>query len=477
MQVASSPPEPMCNVFKDFGADVENLESTRYPISNKALKRRMVDNIFELQERWVGGSGKLTAPGKALRVNSDSAPVRSHVDCEPRSTLSSARSEAALVKTSVVSPPVRAPSLRSKSCPSCGKQISAAAGLCVCRLLDADPTRLVLEVLNVARMAPRTLSEPLVGGVAVKFPWPTLKDGEGFELRIAKITSLGRLEWPESFTVRLDSLEVVRKDVPKLGQHRGACPLDLKKHVGTPGSVVDMRLDARGGGAANVNEFVCCVVRTGRKKSANDLVVECMSRPVVPADKSRELITSLREAEDRSEKEGVECSSPWCQSLLCPLTRDRIRVPARGRLCAHLSCFDLEAYITISGSTIFHRRWLCPICGFQLPPRDIVVCGLTQQWLESSHATSVDLSSRGFLDSAREAAVQSPSKMRRWRCQALSPGTQPDLEEVSHVSSKRPTTASESNPVAPRPLLLQGSAAVWSCRLRRLPKGVPTVLD
>ncbi|KAL3190472.1 hypothetical protein MRX96_019990 [Rhipicephalus microplus] len=46
-------------------------------------------------------------------------------------------------------------------------------------------------------------------------------------------------------------------------------------------------------------------------------------------------------------------------SLTCPLSRTRMTVPSRGRLCKHLDCFDGSSYLQVN-----ERRptWTCPVC-------------------------------------------------------------------------------------------------------------------
>jgi hypothetical protein len=43
--------------------------------------------------------------------------------------------------------------------------------------------------------------------------------------------------------------------------------------------------------------------------------------------------------------------------LQCPITYTTIKVPARGELCTHLQCFDIDSYIATNHQ---HRRWKCP---------------------------------------------------------------------------------------------------------------------
>ena len=46
-------------------------------------------------------------------------------------------------------------------------------------------------------------------------------------------------------------------------------------------------------------------------------------------------------------------------SLLCPLTKKRLQLPARGTNCQHLECFDLRSYLSLTHNSILTN---CPIC-------------------------------------------------------------------------------------------------------------------
>ncbi|KAK8788369.1 hypothetical protein V5799_021855 [Amblyomma americanum] len=53
-------------------------------------------------------------------------------------------------------------------------------------------------------------------------------------------------------------------------------------------------------------------------------------------------------------------------SLLCPLTKTKIRVPGRGIRCRHLQCFDVYSYLDVNECTLY-PSWRCPVC------RDLVL--------------------------------------------------------------------------------------------------------
>jgi hypothetical protein len=46
-------------------------------------------------------------------------------------------------------------------------------------------------------------------------------------------------------------------------------------------------------------------------------------------------------------------------NLVCPFTRDRIKVPIRGKYCRHFSCICLQTLIITHQAT---RAWNCPLC-------------------------------------------------------------------------------------------------------------------
>ena len=57
-------------------------------------------------------------------------------------------------------------------------------------------------------------------------------------------------------------------------------------------------------------------------------------------------------------------------TLVCPLSRARIRIPARGAHCQHKTCFDLASFFKYSDQQGF---WECPICNKPLPAYEVVI--------------------------------------------------------------------------------------------------------
>lgn len=46
-------------------------------------------------------------------------------------------------------------------------------------------------------------------------------------------------------------------------------------------------------------------------------------------------------------------------SLLCPLNKTRMKIPAKSINCDHIKCFDASTFIKLNE---LNSTWLCPIC-------------------------------------------------------------------------------------------------------------------
>ncbi|PIO68598.1 MIZ/SP-RING zinc finger [Teladorsagia circumcincta] len=57
-------------------------------------------------------------------------------------------------------------------------------------------------------------------------------------------------------------------------------------------------------------------------------------------------------------------------SLLCPLSRTRISLPARCKKCPHLQCFDLYNYLQMNEK---RPTWRCPVCSDWAPYKLLII--------------------------------------------------------------------------------------------------------
>merc|ERR1712194_953881 len=72
---------------------------------------------------------------------------------------------------------------------------------------------------------------------------------------------------------------------------------------------------------------------------------------------------------------------PLTFSLSCPITLVKLSIPARGRNCDHVQCFDLLTFLS-SNSFPSARRWRCVFCEKFTPVNELVVCQMFKSMLE-----------------------------------------------------------------------------------------------
>lgn len=311
------------------------------------------------------------------------------------------------------------------SCRECGWGIPG--GLCSCGFLKMDPLRPVVEVLALVQLQPDSRLKPVYGGAKVELHCRQGSAEENVELRMARLDDPTRHRWPQSLAIFLHGKEAARIDAPTEGRRRAEAPLDLSPHLQSV-DVHRLRIEACGGDRV-ISDFVVCIVRTGASRTVHDLVNEARMSTPFSMQETAQLWMSLRRGEHPPEEDGVECSSPWEQPLLCPLTREHLGLPARGRACRHVQCFDLEAYLRTSVATTFHRRWHCPICDSWLPPCDLAVCSLTSELLQKADkgtlAMPLEAVFAGTMTSLGGGPVMQPVEAcrRRWRRHVLTVGT------------------------------------------------------
>jgi hypothetical protein len=72
-------------------------------------------------------------------------------------------------------------------------------------------------------------------------------------------------------------------------------------------------------------------------------------------------------------------------SLLCPLSKIKMKLPGRSSLCKHIQCFDLETYIELNQNSY---KWKCPICNLFSRFESLIIDNLFMEIL--SKCTDVD---------------------------------------------------------------------------------------
>ncbi|KAI0983368.1 hypothetical protein GJ496_000234 [Pomphorhynchus laevis] len=57
-------------------------------------------------------------------------------------------------------------------------------------------------------------------------------------------------------------------------------------------------------------------------------------------------------------------------SLLCPISKCRITIPARTKSCRHIQCFDLEVFLLMNEK---RPTWTCPVCDLKAPYHNLLI--------------------------------------------------------------------------------------------------------
>lgn len=263
--------------------------------------------------------------------------------------------------------------------------------------------------------------------------------GGALELRLARVGVPGYHVWPHSMVAHVNDTQVAHVEPPKEGHaRRGDVPIQIEL-VGSP---QEWRLEVQAelSRAERATEFVLCLVQLTAPRALRSLLADCLAQPEVSVLESAELLHRVREEAD---SEAV-CATPWAQPLLCPLSQERINVPARGVLCRHLRCFDLEAYLKTSSRAAFQRRWRCPVCDLPLRPAKLVVCGLTTMLLEKSALGIATVPLDGFLPHPRQASQSMETSLRETtkalilRDQSAQAATVDSCRDALVASARRP---------------------------------------
>lgn len=74
-------------------------------------------------------------------------------------------------------------------------------------------------------------------------------------------------------------------------------------------------------------------------------------------------------------------------SLICPLSKARIRIPSRTINCQHVQCFDLEPFLKMNENK---NKWSCPVCNREASQWNLIVCSLFENILANVKRSEVN---------------------------------------------------------------------------------------
>ena len=129
------------------------------------------------------------------------------------------------------------------------------------------------------------------------------------------------------------------------------------------------------------NKKYCFTLMMASKLSANDLVYQVKSKGIKPPEFTKSI------ARDKLRDDDVEIATTSLRaSLVCPLTRTKIKLPGRSIKCqGHIQCFDLQSFLSLME---LKPTWDCPVCYNKIDFESLVVDGLFTEILESDRVSS-----------------------------------------------------------------------------------------
>jgi len=77
----------------------------------------------------------------------------------------------------------------------------------------------------------------------------------------------------------------------------------------------------------------------------------------------------LKNSIKNSDKEGCDTASLDVSSL-CPITKLKMRLPARSMKCSHFQCFDLRGLFELNK---IKPKWKCPVCNIRILINELVL--------------------------------------------------------------------------------------------------------
>ncbi|KAL7473235.1 hypothetical protein ACHAXS_013667 [Conticribra weissflogii] len=181
--------------------------------------------------------------------------------------------------------------------------------------------------------------------------------GNSYALDLTKFVSDPR---KEPIGIKLGSIEIVEnKQGVLIGTY--AIHVAICEYVGAD-TLHDQLMRKIDGG--NV------LIPTLSLRSAKKLAIEYIANQTVSID-----------SDEVGSQRGPDITNSLTFSLLCPMSKQILETPVRGRHCRHMQCFDLRNFLR-TNEIVSGGRWRCGVCEDFLSVRDLIHCGLFQEMLD-----------------------------------------------------------------------------------------------
>ncbi|CAK9109648.1 unnamed protein product [Durusdinium trenchii] len=215
------------------------------------------------------------------------------------------------------------------------------------------------------------------------------KDGFEVEIRGLRRRSLAESQslqqvWPSFLSIEVNGHEVFTTKVPLRGHKRRDLPQSLSANLRRGTNAVEVTAEDE-----RRRDFLLAVVRTLPLKPRDlsrsipeETYQDCMQRIQAL------LRESLAQGRAHHGLDGVERVGDERLKLQCPIMLTRpSTLPVRGTECRHFQCIDLDAYLISNFRTkAFNSRWRCPLCSFEIRPKDLRIDTFVQMLLKETEA-------------------------------------------------------------------------------------------
>ena len=248
-----------------------------------------------------------------------------------------------------------------------------------------------------------------------------------------------RLDGKNNYTITYPDIGEVRFNEGKIMELKPLAENSSLKKRKDDIKVIEKKL-LKNNNAVVVYENPCYnkELRVGRY---NHFVLVCLVKAYTNRELFHKITTSekylLRREDREPEARGgdVEMDKVYVD-LKCPLSFQKIRMPVRGRECAHDACVDLESMILLNKSA--NRHWRCPIC--RKKSHHLLVCETLSDVLKNNPSKNLG----GIIfssDGTYELVVEEPEESEEEE-EPRKPSKQPI---VIHIDD----SDSDSEPIIP----------------------------
>ncbi|RWS20898.1 E3 SUMO-protein ligase PIAS4-like isoform X3, partial [Leptotrombidium deliense] len=84
----------------------------------------------------------------------------------------------------------------------------------------------------------------------------------------------------------------------------------------------------------------------------------------------------------------------WIISLVCPISKTKMKTPYRSLLCNHIQCFDHDVFLTLAKKS---KKWKCPFCSRITPAWYLRIDSMLETFIQTTPVTceKIEINSDG----------------------------------------------------------------------------------